>query len=44
MQKYGFNLVLLPEETPIVQLLKTQPEWRVADDDGKHILLARKGT
>jgi hypothetical protein len=44
MQKYGFNLVLLPKETPLVQLLRTQPEWRVADDDGKHILLARKGT
>src|SRR5262249_33421802 len=44
MQKYGFKLVLLPAETAIVQLLKTQPDWRVIDDDGKHILLARKDT
>lgn len=43
MRKYGFSLVLLPRETALVQLLKTQPDWRVADEDGKHILLARKG-
>jgi len=44
MNKYGFSRVLLPKETALVQLLKTQPEWGVAADDGKHILLARKAT
>lgn len=44
MRKYGFQLVLLPRGAALVELLKTQPDWRVADDDGKHILLARKGT
>ncbi len=44
MEKYGFKVVLLPKETALVQLLATQPEWRVEADDGKHILLARKDT
>jgi len=41
LQKYDFNLVLLPREMPIVQLLRTQPDWSVTVDDGKRILLAR---
>ena len=44
MQKYGFTLVLLPKESALVQLVRTQPEWSVAADDGKHILLARKAS
>ena len=44
MQKYDFSVVLLPKESALVQLLKMQPEWRVDAEDGKHILLARKGT
>ena len=42
MKKYQFNLALLPTEQPIVQLLKQSPEWHVVQDDGKHILLARR--
>ena len=41
LNKYGFNLVLLPKELPAVQLLKTQPEWKTTADDGKRILLVR---
>ncbi len=41
LRKYNFNLALLPHEMAIVQLLKTQPDWRVVSDDGKRILLAR---
>jgi hypothetical protein len=44
MQKYDFGMVLLPQETALVQLLRTQPDWRVADQDPKHILLVRKAT
>jgi len=44
MNKYKFNLALLPVELPIVQLLKQRAEWRVAVDDGKHILLVLRGT
>jgi len=42
MQQYQFNLVLLPVEQPIVQILKRSPDWRVIQDDGKHILMARR--
>jgi hypothetical protein len=42
MQQYQFNLVLLPVEQPIVQILKQNAGWRVIQDDGKHILLARR--
>jgi hypothetical protein len=41
LHQYNFNLALLPREMAIVQLLKTQPDWRVVADDGKRILLAR---
>ncbi|HEV2199448.1 MAG TPA: hypothetical protein VGR73_06490 [Bryobacteraceae bacterium] len=44
MNKYGFNLALLPVELPVVQLLKLRREWRVVEDDGKHILLVLRGT
>ena len=43
MKQYQFNLVMLPVEQPIVQILKQSPEWRVIQDDGKHILMARRG-
>jgi hypothetical protein len=41
MAKYDFNLALLPIDTPISQLLKRSPGWRVVEDDGKHIFLVR---
>ena len=40
-QKYDFNLALLPKELALVQLLETQPDWRIVADDGKRILLVR---
>jgi hypothetical protein len=42
MQKYDFSVVLLPRETALVQLLKTQQEWGVVEDDGEHVLLRRQ--
>ena len=42
IEKYRFNLVLLPVESAIVQILKTAPGWRVLEDDGKRILLVRR--
>ena len=44
MNKYKFNLALLPVELPIVQLLKQRADWRVVEDDGKHILLVLRRT
>jgi hypothetical protein len=42
MKQYQFNLALVPTDQAIAQLLKKSPEWRVVQDDGKHILLARR--
>jgi len=42
MDKYRFNLVLLPVDSALVQILKLAPEWSVIQDDGKRILLVRK--
>ena len=41
LHKYNFDSALLPDELAIVQLLKTQPDWHVVEDDGKRILLVR---
>ena len=39
LNKYQFTMALLPVEQPVVQLLKQSPDWRVVQDDGKHIFL-----
>jgi hypothetical protein len=44
IQKYGFNLALIPVDTAAAQLLKQRPEWRVEADDGKEILLVLRKT
>ena len=44
LEKYRFNLALLPAESALAQILKLAPEWRVLEDDGKRILLARSSS
>jgi hypothetical protein len=44
LHKYNFESALLPDELAIVQLLKTQADWRVVEDDGKRIVLVHEGT
>ncbi len=44
ISKYQFNLALLPVEQPLAQLLKQRAEWRVVQDDGKHILFVLRDT
>ena len=44
IEKYRFNLVLIPVDTAAAQLLKQRPEWRVVADDGKEILLVLRET
>jgi len=44
LRKYNFNMVLLPIDLPLVQLLKQRSDWRVIADDGKRILLAPRST
>ncbi len=41
VQKYGFNLMLLPVKWPLVSVLKLDPNWRVVTDDGTAILFER---
>lgn len=41
IDKYRFNLALLPVDSALAQILKLAPDWRVLEDDGKRILLAR---
>lgn len=40
LHKYRFNLALLPVDQPLVELLKKSADWRLVQDDGKHILFA----
>jgi hypothetical protein len=39
MRQYQFNLVLIPGDIALAQLLKARPEWREVGNDGKRILL-----
>jgi hypothetical protein len=42
LDKYRFDLALLPAESALAQILKLAPEWRVVEDDGKRILFTRR--
>jgi hypothetical protein len=44
MEKFHFNLALIPVDTAAAQLLKQRPEWRVVADNGKEILLVLRQT
>ena len=44
VDKYRFNLALLPVDSALTQVLKLAPDWRVVDDDGKRILLVRSSS
>jgi hypothetical protein len=44
LDRYKFDLALVPVDIAIAQLLKADPAWSVVEDDGKHILLARTAT
>ena len=39
MEKYRFNLALIPVDTAACATVETAPGWRVVEDDGKQILL-----
>lgn len=44
LDQYQFNLALVPVDMAIAQLLKSDPQWRAVEDDGKQILLVRTPT
>jgi hypothetical protein len=40
LQRYGFDLILLPVKRPLASALKLSPKWRIVADDGSAILFA----
>ncbi len=44
MDHYGFSLVLVRPDAPLVEALKETPQWRVAHEDSVAVLLVRAGT
>jgi hypothetical protein len=42
VEKYGFDLMLLPVKWPLASVLKLSPEWRLIADDGTAILFERR--
>ena len=44
MRQYRFDLVLIPADVALAQLLRGRPEWREVASDGKRILLVLRAT
>ena len=42
LERHQFTVALLPVQAGLAQLLKQRADWRIAEDDGKHILLVHK--
>lgn len=40
--KYRFDLALCSPDTPLATLMKSDPQWRIVEDDGVAILFAKK--
>jgi hypothetical protein len=40
LERYGFDLILLPVKWPLISALKLSPKWRIVADDGSAILFA----
>ena len=43
LDRYRFQVALLPVELPITTMLKRDPDWRVIGDDHRAVVLARIG-
>jgi hypothetical protein len=41
LDKYGFDLILIPVNWPLSAILKLSPRWRVIADDGHAIVFSR---
>ena len=41
LAKYGFDLVLCSSDWPLASLLRSDPHWRMVDNDGKAIVFER---
>jgi hypothetical protein len=42
LQRYRFDLILLPVKRPLASALKLSPKWRIVADDGSAILFAQR--
>jgi hypothetical protein len=42
LERYSFDLILIPVEWPLAELLKGKRGWTVREDDGKSILFASR--
>jgi hypothetical protein len=43
LDRNGFNVALLPVDWPLASMLKTDPSWRIVQDDTRVILFQRLG-
>jgi hypothetical protein len=43
LNRYGFDVALLPVDWPLSSMLKLDPSWQVVEDDGRVILFRRLG-
>jgi len=43
LERYGFQVALLPVDLPLSTLLKRDPEWSLASDDHHALLFVRLG-
>jgi hypothetical protein len=41
LDDYGFNVVLLPPGSPLIELLKQRPDWKLSYDDGVSVVLEK---
>ena len=41
LMKYRFDTVLCPPDLPLASLLKTNPDWRIADQDADSVLFVK---
>ena len=40
MERYKVNMVMVPPETPLIELLSLKPGWRVLHRDKQAVLMA----
>jgi hypothetical protein len=38
LERYGFNLILIPVKWPLASVLKLSPKWRLIADDGSAVM------
>lgn len=44
VEKRKFDVIMIPPSWPLATLLKSSPEWKVAEDDGQAVLYVRRAS